>query len=104
MFNVKQPQALLLAAHGQFFEQQREVFGKVLKAITVISFRYNVICNLQPQDQERLYNEVARGVFAGELSDAKMIVEALGDIYPVAGAKAAAVIKSLATCRSAFTG
>jgi hypothetical protein len=82
MFNVKQPLAMLLATHGQFFEQQREVFGKVLKAITVISFRYNVICNLQPQDQERLYNDVARGVSAGELSDGQLIVEALEDIYP----------------------
>jgi hypothetical protein len=36
---------MLLACHTQFFEGDRPAFTRILKAIVVISFRYNVICN-----------------------------------------------------------
>ena len=54
MFNVRQPLALLLAAFEQFAERDRAGFGRFLQAIAVVSFRYNVICGRQGNEQERL--------------------------------------------------
>ena len=82
MFNVRQPLALLLACHEKFAHDQREVFTRTLRAVAVISFRYNVICNLQTHDQERVYNEVARRISDGRLTRLQEILEALHEIYP----------------------
>ncbi len=59
LFNVRQPLAMLMACHARFFDDERPAFTRILKAVAVISFRYNVICNLQAHEQERLYNAVA---------------------------------------------
>ncbi len=71
MFNVRQPLALLLACHEKFAHDQRETFTRTLRAVAVISFRYNVICNLQTHDQERVYNEAARKISEGRLTRLK---------------------------------
>ena len=63
MFNVRQPIAMLMACYRQFAQSsdssKSDIFRKVLKAVVMISFRYNVICNLQTQNQEQIYNQVA---------------------------------------------
>ncbi|WP_217999673.1 DUF262 domain-containing protein [Thauera butanivorans] len=82
MFNVRQPLALLLACHEKFAHDQRETFTRTLRAVAVISFRYNVICNLQTHDQERVYNEAARKISEGRLTRLQEILEALHEIYP----------------------
>lgn len=82
MFNVRQPLAMLLACYSKFFDSNRIAFTRVLKAVTVVSFRYNVICNLQTHDQERLYNEIAWKVSAGTLATASEVINALRDVYP----------------------
>jgi len=82
MFNVRQPLAMLLACYVKFFESNRSAFTRVLKAVAVVSFRYNVICNLQTHDQERLYNEIAWKVSAGTLATAFDVINALLDVYP----------------------
>ena len=68
MFNVRQPLALLLACYEKFADGQRTIFTRTLRAVSVISFRYNVICNLQTHDQERVYNEAARKI-SGNFSE-----------------------------------
>ncbi len=85
IFNVRQPLALLLTVHNRFAEANREPFKRVLRAISVISFRYNVICNMQSSEQERIYNRVAVGVAAGELNSKRQIIEALKPLYPEDG-------------------
>ena len=62
MFNVRQPLAMLMACYATFFDTDRAAFTRIIQAVTVVSFRYNVICNLQTHEQERLYNEIAKKV------------------------------------------
>ncbi len=77
MFNVRQPLALLLAAFGCFGDQDRNDFAKVLRAIAIISFRYNVICGLPSNEQEKVYNHIAQRLAAGTFSSAREVVSAL---------------------------
>ncbi|AMF96452.1 DUF262 domain-containing HNH endonuclease family protein [Vibrio harveyi] len=82
MFGVKQPIAMLMSAYRKFYSSDRETFSKIVNSIAVISFRYNVICSLPPQDQEGLYSSVATRIENGELSSATLVIQALRDIYP----------------------
>lgn len=82
MFNVRQPLAMLMACHDRFFDNERAAFTRILKAIAVISFRYNVICDLQAHEQERLYNEIAWKVSKGAYGDVYQILQALREVYP----------------------
>jgi hypothetical protein len=82
MFNVRQPIAMLMACHTQFFERERDFFTRIIRAIAVVSFRYNVICNLQTHEQERLYNEIAWRVSGGSLIRPNDVLSALRDVYP----------------------
>lgn len=82
MFNVRQPLAMLLACHRRFFEQEREVFTRILRAVAVIAFRYNVICSLPTHEQERTYNEVAWKLAEGEIGNLRQVLAALRGVYP----------------------
>jgi len=82
MFSVKQPLAMLLAAHNKLFKSKREEFTRLVRSISILSFRYNVICNFQTHDQERLYSEVARKITDGTYSSVHDILEALRSVYP----------------------
>jgi hypothetical protein len=53
-----------------------------MKAVGVVSFRYNVICNLQAHEQERLYNDIAHKVSNGVYSQPLNVIRALHDVYP----------------------
>ena len=82
MFNVRQPLAMLLAAYRLLAETSRDGFTKLVKAIVILSFRYNVICNLPTPDQEQLYNHIARQITEGHLTTAEEIIERLRELYP----------------------
>lgn len=82
LFGVKQPMAMLMSAYRKFFQSERSTFTSILQAISVISFRYNVICSLPPQDQEGLYSSVAIKIGNNDLSTGSDIINALKDIYP----------------------
>ncbi|WP_417908578.1 DUF262 domain-containing protein [Candidatus Electronema sp. PJ] len=82
MFNVRQPLAVLLACHDRYFTTERTIFTRILRAVTIVSFRYNVICNLQTHDQERLYNEIARKVSDKIYSSPLEFFAALREVYP----------------------
>lgn len=82
MFNVRQPLAMLMACHNKFYAVDKASFTRILKAITVVSFRYNVICNLQTHEQERLYNDIAWKVSAGNFEHASDVIATLRDVYP----------------------
>ncbi|MBK8947876.1 MAG: hypothetical protein IPM68_03170 [Flavobacteriales bacterium] len=56
MYQVRQPFPMLLAAYQSL---DRNRFLAVLKSCTVISMRYNVIGGLNPNEQDRVYNDVA---------------------------------------------
>jgi len=61
-FNVKQHLSLLLACYNSFFESDRNHFTRVVQAVAVLSFRYNVICGFPANEQERTYNAIAQTV------------------------------------------
>ncbi len=82
MFGVRQPLAMLLTCYQQFFKAERRSFTQVLRAIAVISFRYNVICNLPTHEQETLYNDIARKVSDGSYISYPHVREALRRVYP----------------------
>lgn len=82
MFNVRQPMSMLMAGYRRFADSQRAVFTQLLQAIAVISFRYNVICNLQTQEQERVYNMVAYKIDDHTLKNLPEILGELQEIYP----------------------
>ena len=67
MFNVRQPLSVLLAVFDRFAEDDRRGFGRFLQAIAVVSFRYNVICGRKSNEQEAMYNRIARELSAGRM-------------------------------------
>lgn len=78
VFNVRQPYPLLLAAKRMLDDNE---FTTVLRACSVISFRYNAIGGLSANDQERVYNNVARQIAGQKLTNARLIVHEMRSIY-----------------------
>ena len=58
LFNIKTPLSLLMTTYRVYQEEPCE-FIKILKWITIISIRYNVICSKPSKEQEILYNKLA---------------------------------------------
>ena len=77
LFNVSQHIPLLFSV----YEKLRKYFPIILKICVVISFRYNVIGKLNPNNIEKLYNDAANGVFNAKLTTPKEIFHVLKDIY-----------------------
>ncbi|MFH1860339.1 MAG: DUF262 domain-containing HNH endonuclease family protein [bacterium] len=75
LFWVKQPFSLLLAAYNSLEESD---FERVLKACSIISFRYNVIGGLNPNEQETIYNSMALNIRKNK----QFNIDGLRDIYP----------------------
>ena len=101
MFNVRQPLALLLAAFEQMGEDDRAGFGRLLRAVAVVSFRYNVICGRQSNEQEREYNRIACAMANGEVAGAAGAIRELRSVYPDDGEfRAAFADKELRTTDS----
>ncbi|MBN2236888.1 MAG: DUF262 domain-containing protein [Bacteroidales bacterium] len=56
MFQIKQTNSLLISAYKNLDKVE---FLKLLKATVIISFRYNIIGGLNPNEQEEVYNTLA---------------------------------------------
>jgi len=83
LFDVRQPFSLLLSVYRRFAQDDRKTFARVLRAIAIISFRYNVICQMRTNEQERVCNRVAARVAANDpsMATAAQIIRALKPIY-----------------------
>ena len=79
MFSVRQIYPLLMAIYQNFGQDDFEL---MLKAASVISFRYNVICNNSASDQERIYNTVAEKVSSQKFKSINDVLSSLKAIYP----------------------
>lgn len=79
MFSVRQPFPLLLAARRGLDDAG---FETLLRVCVVISFRYNVISNLPPSEQEGTYNRAAEQLAKGEITHADQILSAVQSLYP----------------------
>ncbi len=82
MFSVRQPLAVLMAVYDRFAEDDRVGFGRFLRAIAVVSFRYNVICGRQSNEQEAVYNQIACGISEGRVDSIAIAIAALRPVYP----------------------
>ncbi len=79
MFSVRQPYSFLMSAYKKLDKQD---FNNLLRACSIASFRYNVICNLHTGEQEKLYNDIAFKIANGELKTAADIIVKLKAVYP----------------------
>lgn len=79
MFNVRQVYPLLLAGYRQLNGAE---FTQLLRAISIISFRYNVIGNNPTSEQERVYNTVAVRIHQAGLGRLVAILPELRHLYP----------------------
>ncbi|MCK9512956.1 MAG: DUF262 domain-containing protein [Pigmentiphaga sp.] len=77
-FRVRQPFPLLLAARRAFDAAD---FTGLLRAIVVISLRYNVIGAYSTAEQERTYNAVAERIAKGEFSQLSPALLAMRNVY-----------------------
>lgn len=78
LFRVRQPFSLLLSAKRKF---DRSSFTTLLRAIMVISFRYNTIGAYSPADLERAYNNVVEQINQGKVESVSQVLSLLKPIY-----------------------
>ncbi|MCA1990740.1 MAG: DUF262 domain-containing HNH endonuclease family protein [Coleofasciculus sp. S288] len=78
LFKVKQAYPTLFAAYQNF---SRDNFTRLLKLVTVISFRYAVVSSLNPNELETLYNKVAIAITNREITNPRQVFEALRPVY-----------------------
>lgn len=67
LFHVSQPLSLLLSAYANLSIKE---FASLLSKIVVVSFRYNVICEKNPNEQEVVYNKMALDIQRSKSFDA----------------------------------
>lgn len=79
MFGVRQVYSLLLAAYRIFSPLD---FTQLLRACSIISFRYNIIGNYAANDQERVYHTLAERISNGEFLTFTSVIRELRTIYP----------------------
>jgi Protein of unknown function DUF262/Protein of unknown function (DUF1524) len=78
LFGVKQAYPTLFAAYQKFSSGD---FTRLLKLITVISFRYGVISSLNPNELEASYNKAAILIINDKIQKPRKVFEALKPIY-----------------------
>ncbi|MFM1842170.1 MAG: hypothetical protein RLZZ490_906 [Cyanobacteriota bacterium] len=78
LFRIKQPYPALLAAYQKF---SSEDFTRLLKLICVISFRYTVVSQLNPNELETLYNTTAIAIMDGSITRPRQVFEQLRSVY-----------------------
>ena len=77
-FRVRQAMPLLFTAWENFNPKE---FIRVLKLVTVISFRYSIICSLNANALEPIYHRAAKAVADGEATTAAVVFSHLRPIY-----------------------
>jgi uncharacterized protein with ParB-like and HNH nuclease domain len=78
LFRVKQAYPILFAAYEKFLDAD---FTRLLKLISVLSFRYTVVCGLNPSELEKVYNQVAIAIQSSEITTPKQVFEQLRSVY-----------------------
>lgn len=78
LFRVHQMVPLVFAAWESFSEED---FVRMLKLLSVISFRYNVISSLNTNVLERIYHNAARAVIAGDATSPADVFELIKPVY-----------------------
>ncbi|MCH3980515.1 MAG: DUF262 domain-containing HNH endonuclease family protein [Prevotella sp.] len=63
LFGLKQPYSVLMVAYKKL---PLDAFEKLLSAIVITCFRYNVICSKNPNDIEKVFNDIALSIYEGQ--------------------------------------
>lgn len=78
LFRIRQPMPLLFATWDRFSPND---FVRVLKLVSVISFRYTIVSGLNTNALEPTYHQAAKAVIDGEVSTPAAVFELLKPIY-----------------------
>ena len=78
LFRVRQMTPLLFAGWEQF---SREDFARVLKLVSVLSFRYTVVSGLNTNELEPVYHQAAKAVLTGLARSPADVFERLKGVY-----------------------
>lgn len=78
LFRVTQYKPLALACGAKL---DAEEFRKALRALAIVSFRFNIIGRRNTHELEQRYNEVACEIFKGTATCARDVIEGLRDVY-----------------------
>lgn len=78
LFRAQQPMPLLFEAWERF---EQADFVRVLKLVSVISFRYTVVSGLNPNALELAYHQAAKAVADGEAAGPGAVFERLREVY-----------------------
>lgn len=77
LFGVSQPIPLLFA-----IDEKRKIWlPEILKALVSISFRYNVVGKLNPNQMEKVYNKIAIKIARDEINELREIKDFLRELY-----------------------
>lgn len=79
LFGVTQNRSLLMIAYTKL--NNLSEFKKLLRAIMNISYRYNVIGNLQTNEMEKIYNKASIAVYSSNQITTAEILRNLRDLY-----------------------
>ena len=63
LFGLKQPYSVLMVAYKKL---PLDAFEKLFSAIVITCFRYNVICSKNPNDIEKVFNDIALSIYEGQ--------------------------------------
>lgn len=78
LFRVRQMTPLLFAAWERF---SSEDFARTLRLISVLSFRYSVVSDLNANPLEHVYHEAARAVFEGRVATPSQVFQKVRQVY-----------------------
>jgi hypothetical protein len=78
LFRVRQVTPLLFAAWERF---SKEDFTRLLKLVSVISFRYSVVSSLNTNALEPVYHQAAKGVLDGAARNPAEVFDRLMSVY-----------------------
>jgi uncharacterized protein with ParB-like and HNH nuclease domain len=78
LFREKQALPLLLAAHNNLTTEE---FTKVLRIVSVITFRYTIIGGLHTNLKENIYNIAAVKISSGQITTASNVAQEVRQLY-----------------------
>ena len=78
IFGVKQQLPMLLIGKEKFTDQE---FDRLMRLLSVIAFRYNVVGDRQANFMEDLYNKACKRIFSGEYLTAQDVFQELKQVY-----------------------
>lgn len=79
LFKEKQAYPILISAYNNLSEED---FSKVLKLVSIITFRYTVIAKLHTNLKEDVYNKAAIQISNNEVTTINQIAQLIKPLYP----------------------